>query len=136
MNAMDKGSPKAAEAVDTDQFRLRRFIERLANTDELETRADAVPLSDIAAVLEGNARAVHFRKAGPEGQEMVGGVCASRSRLAYAFGVEIDQLAAEVQRRTRLTPKLIEVPRALDALRRASRLDRDPVDGRWILRKG
>ena len=42
---------------------------------------------------------MHFRKAGPERQELVGGVCASRARLAHAFGVEPDQLAAEVQRR-------------------------------------
>ena len=112
MNAMDKSIAKGAGAIDTDQFRLRRFIERLANTEELETRADAVPLADIAAALEGNPRAVHFHKAGPQGQEMVGGVCASRSRLAHAFGVEIDQLAAEVQRRSRLTPKLVEVMRA------------------------
>jgi UbiD family decarboxylase len=97
---------------DPDQFRLRRFIERLANTEELETRADTVPLSRIAAALEGNPRAVHFRKAGPEGQELVGGVCASRTRLAHAFGVEVDQLSQEVQKRTRNAPRLIEVARA------------------------
>ncbi len=99
-------------AIDTDQFRLRRFIERLANTDELETRNEPVALADIAAALDGNARAVHFRKAGPEAQELVGGVCASRSRLAHAFGVEVDQLAAEVGRRTRNAPQLVEITRA------------------------
>ena len=97
---------------DTDRFRLRRFIERLANTDELDTRSEPVPLAGIAAGLEGNPRAVWFRKAGPDAQELVGGVCASRSRLAHAFGVEVDQLAAEVGRRTRNIPRLIEVPRA------------------------
>ncbi len=112
MNAMDTSGTKGA-IPDTDQFRLRRFIERLANTEELETRAEPVPLSGVAAVLEGNPRAVHFRKAGPEGQELVGGVCASRARLAHAFGVEPDQLAQEVQRRTRNAPVLVDVARAV-----------------------
>ncbi len=111
MNAIDKSLGKGA-APDTDQFRLRRFIERLANTEELETRNDPVALADIAAALDGNPRAVHFRKAGPDAQEMVGGVCASRTRLAQAFGVEVEQLALEVQRRTRLSPQLVEVSRA------------------------
>ena len=99
-------------APDTDSFRLRRFIERLANTDELETRSEAVALSGVAAVLEGNPRAVYFRKVGPEGSELAGGVCASRSRIAAAFGVEPDQLASEVARRARNQPRLVEVPRA------------------------
>ena len=95
---------------DLDRFRLRRFIERLANTPELEIRSDPVDLSDVAAVLDGNPRAVWFRKAGPDAQELVGSVTASRARLAHAFGVEIEQLAAEIHRRTRTAPKLVEVP--------------------------
>jgi|LNFM01.1.fsa_nt_gb 2,5-furandicarboxylate decarboxylase 1 len=111
MNAMDKGGAHGS-SLDTDQFRLRRFIERLANTEELETRTEAMPLANVAAALEGNPRAVHFRKAGPEGQELVGGVCASRARLAHAFGVEPDQLAQEVQKRARNAPHLVDVSRA------------------------
>ena len=111
MNAMDTNGAKGT-TPDTDQFRLRRFIERLANTEELETRSEPVPLANVAAVLEGNPRAVHFRKAGPEGQELVGGVCASRARLATAFGVEPDRLALEVQRRCRNAPVLVDVARA------------------------
>ncbi len=98
--------------IDTDRFRLRRFIERLANTDELEVRGDPVALSDVARVLDGNARAVHFKKAGPEPLELVGAVCASRSRLAHAFDCEVDQLASEVGRRTRNAPKLVEIARS------------------------
>ncbi|CAN0289816.1 unnamed protein product, partial [Phaeothamnion confervicola] len=101
-----------AKPLDTDQFRLRRFIERLANTDELQIRADAVALADIAAALDGNPRAVHFKKAGPDNQELAGAVCASRSRLAHAFGVEVDQLASEVLKRSRNTPEVVEIPRA------------------------
>src|SRR6266545_5891315 len=100
-----------AAAVDFDRFRLRRFVESLG-ADELETRADATDLADIAAGLEGNARAVLFKAAGPERQEIVGNVNASRSRLARAFGVAPAQLAAEIQRRLRLKPKIVEVGRA------------------------
>ena len=113
MNARDTSTvTPSPNAIDFDKFRLRRFIERLANTDELEIRNEPTALGDIAAVLDGNPRAVWFRKAGPEGQELVGSVTASRSRLAHAFGVEIDGLALEVQRRTRLKPVLINVPSA------------------------
>ena len=113
MNAMDRNVAAGRAATpDVDQFRLRRFIDRLANTEELEIRAESVALADVAAALDGNARAVLFRKTGPDSQELVGGVCASRSRLAHAFGVEVDQLAAEVLRRIRNAPEVVELPRA------------------------
>jgi 2,5-furandicarboxylate decarboxylase 1 len=54
-----------ASALDLDRFRLRRFVEELG-ADEIETRADPIDLADVAAALEGNPRAVHFRAAGPE----------------------------------------------------------------------
>lgn len=98
--------------IDTERFRLRRFIERLANTDELETRGEPVALADVARVLDGNPRAVHFKRCGPDAQEIVGGVCGSRERLARAFGVEVDKLAGEVSRRTRNAPKLVEIERS------------------------
>src|SRR5215471_7931467 len=100
-----------SSALDLDRFRLRRFVEELG-ADELETRAEPVDLADVAAALEGNARAVHFRAAGPEAQELVGSVNASRARLARAFGVPPAQLAAEIQRRLRGKPEIVEVSRA------------------------
>lgn len=100
-----------SSALDLDRFRLRRFVEDLG-ADELETRAEPTDLADIAAVLEGNARAVHFKAAGPETQELVGNVNASRARLARAFGVAPAQLAAEIQRRLRGKPEIVEISRA------------------------
>lgn len=94
---------------DPDRFRLRRFIERLANTPELEIRNEPIDLADVATALDGNPRTVWFRKAGPEQQELVGSVTASRSRLAHAFGVEVDKLASEIQRRSRTVPEVVEV---------------------------
>jgi UbiD family decarboxylase len=110
MTVIERAS--TVDAVDTNRFRLRGFIDRLANTDEVEVRNAPTALADVAAALDGNRKAVLFRKAGPEEAELVGGVCASRSRLAHAFGVEVDHLAAEVGRRTRNVPQLVEVPRA------------------------
>jgi len=75
-----------SSALDLDRFRLRRFVEELG-ADEVETRADPIDLADVAAELEGNARAVHFKAAGPEHHELVGNVNASRARLARAFDV-------------------------------------------------
>jgi len=109
MNVIDKSS--GAAALDLDRFRLRRFVESL-DADELETRSEPVDLADVAAALEGNARAVHFLAAGPERAELVGNVNGSRARLARAFGVAPRDLAAEIQRRLRGKPEIVEISRA------------------------
>src|SRR5258706_13018056 len=96
---------------DLGRFRLRRFIESLAGTDERERRDAPVDLADIAKALDGNPRAVHFLAAGPEQQELVGNVVSSRSRIARAFGVAPERLAAEIGRRLASTPQIVEVGR-------------------------
>src|SRR3974390_1003651 len=59
MNVIEKPPPSArAATLDLDHFRLRRFIESLAGTDELERRDAPVDLADIAKVLDGNPRVV------------------------------------------------------------------------------
>src|SRR5688572_7598637 len=40
-------------AVDTERFRLRRFVERLQQTGECETHDKPIDLVDVAGVLEG-----------------------------------------------------------------------------------
>src|SRR6516165_11028052 len=108
-------NPAAASVLatdDLDRFRLRRFIDSLAGTDELERRDAPVDLAGIAEILDGNPRAVHFRAAGPERQELVGNVVSSRSRVARAFGVAPERLAAEIQRRLATRPQIVEVTRA------------------------
>ena len=111
MGAIEKTGQGGTTAVDFDRYRLRRFVESLG-PDELETRAEATELGDVAAALESNPRAVLFRAAGPEAQELVGNVNGSRARLARAFGVAPAQLAAEIQRRLRQKPEIVEVGRA------------------------
>jgi UbiD family decarboxylase len=101
-----------APADDLDRFRLRRFIEGLAESGEVECRDGPVDLAGIAEILDGNPRAVHFRAVGPERQELVGNVVSSRSRVARAFGVAPERLAAEIQRRLASRPHIVEVSRA------------------------
>src|SRR4051794_4734204 len=95
-----------------DRFRLRRFVEELARSDELDIRNEPVDLADVAAALEGNPRAVLFRAAGPERQELVGSVTGSRARIARAFGVTGDELLQEVRARLANSPGILEVSRA------------------------
>jgi 2,5-furandicarboxylate decarboxylase 1 len=97
--------------IDLERFRLRRFVEELRQAGELEVHSGMAELAEVAPALEGNARAVLFERAGREGAQLVGNVMGSRARLARAFGTAPDKLLAEVLRRLRATPQVVEVPR-------------------------
>jgi UbiD family decarboxylase len=113
MNVMDKaGTGRATTTADFNRFRLRRFVDALADAGEIETRDNPTELADVAGVLDGNPRAVLFQAAGPERQELVGNVTASRARIARAFGVAPSALLPEIQRRLRLKPDIVDVTRA------------------------
>jgi UbiD family decarboxylase len=113
MNVVEKtGSNLRPNAVDFDRFRLRRFIESLAGTGELDTHNEPVDLAGIAEVMEGNKKAVLFRSAGPEKADLAGNVMGGRARIAAAFGVKPDGLLKEIQRRLRNKPDIFEVSRA------------------------
>lgn len=104
-------TPASAGSLDIDRFRLRNFIEQLERAGELDIREDQVDLVDAAAILQNNPKAVWFKKAGPEGQELIGNVVGSRTRLAMAFGVPVAEVAREVKRRLANTPELVELTR-------------------------
>ncbi len=97
--------------IDLERFRLRRFVEELRQTGELEVHAGTAELAEVALALEGNARAVLFERVGKEGAQLVGNVMGGRARLARAFGATPDKLLVEVLRRLRATPQVVEVPR-------------------------
>jgi len=112
MNVAEKaGAGPEHHVVDVERFRLRRYVEQLAATGELDTREQPLDLADVAQALEGNPKAVLFRAVGPERAELVGGVMGGRARLAAAFGVKPDGLLHEIQRRLRNKPVLVDVPR-------------------------
>lgn len=97
-----------APQPDMEKFRLRRFIEALGE-DELEHRAGKTPLSEIAAVLEANPRAVLFDSPGGDSVQLCGNVVASRSRIAAAFETTPENLLAEVLKRLRRKGDVVEV---------------------------
>jgi UbiD family decarboxylase len=94
--------------MDLERFRLRRFLDSLP-PEELQKLDAPVALGELAAALEGNPRAVWFRRAGPEGAELAGNVAGSRARLAHAFGTTRERLLQEVLSRLRAKPEIVEV---------------------------
>ena len=92
--------------MDLERFRLRRFLESLPPA-ELERVEQPIALGDVAAVHDGNAKAVWFKQAG--GAELAANVTASRSRLALAFETTPDRLLAEVLRRLDAPQSVVDV---------------------------
>src|SRR5215468_2945392 len=84
---------------DTERFRLRGFVERLVALGECQVYDTPIDLIDVAAVLDGNPRAVHFTAVGPEKAELTGNVMGSRRRLALALDTDERGLLATVQAR-------------------------------------
>ena len=78
----------ATTSVDTEQFRLRAFVESLIDQGEVEIHDELVPLTKMAGHLDGNEKAVLFRKAGSEGVEVVGNLLGNRARIGPAFGMD------------------------------------------------
>lgn len=94
---------------DTEQFRFRRFIERMAAEGELEIVDAPTSLSIVAARLEGNSQGVWFRNAGPDSQELAGNVFGARRRLALALNVNERDLLRETTKRLRAPIAPIEL---------------------------
>src|ERR1700722_12848533 len=97
--------------VDTEKFRLKNFVEAL-DPDQLERHDERLSLAAVAAILEGNPRAVLFNNVGPDGQSLVGNALGSRARMARAFGVAPENLLAEIMRRLKRKPEFVELTSA------------------------
>ena len=85
--------------IDTEKFRLRRFVERLDSLGEVTTIKDSVDLTNLAAAMEANEKAVLFKQVGPDKLELVANVNSSRKRLAVAFETDEANVISEFQRR-------------------------------------
>lgn len=96
----------------TDRFRLRTFVEHLADIGELDIIEEHLDLIDVAARLDGNPKAVLFKSVGPDCTELVGNVVGGRKRLAAAFGVGEQELLSEVRRRLKTIIGPVEVDQA------------------------
>jgi 2,5-furandicarboxylate decarboxylase 1 len=96
--------------VDFEKFRLRRFVERLVELDDVEIHSEAVPLTKLSEIIEATPKAVLFKKAGPEGVEMIAKVLGGRKRLAAAFGTTPDKMHDLFWSRRTAPLPVIEVP--------------------------
>jgi 2,5-furandicarboxylate decarboxylase 1 len=106
----DRATQALKNSIDVDRFRLRRFVEELS-ADQLEVREGQTDLADLAEILQANPKCVLFRKAGPEGAEVVGNVVGGRARLAKAFGVEKGSIIDEIARRLKRPGQLVRLSR-------------------------
>lgn len=98
--------------IDLDKFRLRNFVNRLAEIGELEVHDEPVALADLSWIIESNQKAKLFKNAGPEGFEIAAATAGSRKRLAAAFGVEEGRVIAEYARRMETPQPVVEIPSA------------------------
>jgi UbiD family decarboxylase len=98
MTTANMTTAKVSEA-DTEQFRLRRFVERLVQQGDCLVHDAPIDLVDVAAILDGNSKAVWFRNVGPERAELAGNIMGARRRLALALDTTEAEFAATLRQR-------------------------------------
>ena len=103
--------PDTLSTLDFDRFRLARLVDRMIDAGEVEVVDEPVPLAAVAARLDGNPRAVLFRRAGPEGAALVGNAMGSRARLALALDTDERSLMPTILERLGAPIPPIEVAR-------------------------
>ena len=94
---------------DMDKFRLRRFVEKLDDRGELETHEAPIDFAELAAAIENCPKAILFKSAGPESQELVANVNGSRSRIAIAMDVQEKHVVKEFQNRMANPQPVVDV---------------------------
>jgi UbiD family decarboxylase len=99
----------AGTGVDTEQFRLRAFVDYLIDQGEVDIHDEPVALTEMGSHLDGNPKAVLFRKAGPEASEIVGNVLGSRSRIGLAFDMDRARVPEEINRRIATQQPVVEL---------------------------
>jgi UbiD family decarboxylase len=99
----------AENLPDTERFRLRHFVDRLIEHGEIDIHEEPVPLTGLARHLDGNEKAVLFRRAGPEQAEIVGNILGSRARIGHAFNMPREQVPEEISRRLRTPQAVVEI---------------------------
>ncbi len=95
--------------VDTEKFRLRRFVDQLIAMGEVEIHEEHVGLTDLGRIIESSDKAQLFKSAGPQNLEVVAKTAGNRRRLAAAFGVSEDKLFDEYFRRLATPQPLVEM---------------------------
>ncbi len=95
---------------DFEKYRLRRFVDRLIELDEVEVREEPTPLTALSAIIEKSPKAVLFRQAGPERVELAAKVAGGRSRLIAALNSTPEKVYEDFLGRFANPKKIVEVP--------------------------
>jgi 2,5-furandicarboxylate decarboxylase 1 len=95
---------------DLDKFRLRRFVDKLIELDEVEIRDESVSLTDLSSIIESTTKAVLFKKAGLEKIEMIAKAAGSRKRLVAALGSTPQTVYEDLLSRFANPKKSVEIP--------------------------
>ena len=103
-------STKATSNINMEKYRLRRFVERLVDMDEVEIHDEPVPLTGLGTIIEKTEKAVLFKSVGPEKAEMVAKTAASRKRLIAAFETTEEKIYDEYFKRLANPKPVVEVP--------------------------
>ena len=103
-------STKATFNINMEKYRLRRFVERLVDMDEVEIHDEPVPLTGLGTIIEKTEKAVLFKSVGPEKAEMVAKTAASRKRLIAAFETTEEKIYDEYFSRLANPKPVVEIP--------------------------
>lgn len=95
--------------IDTERFRLRNFVERLIQSDEMDVINEHRSLADLASDWNGNPKAVYFRDAGPGHEEHIANLMAGRERMGMAFDTDSAGLLQAVMKRIATPQPVIEI---------------------------
>jgi 2,5-furandicarboxylate decarboxylase 1 len=103
-------SAMAGKEFDFEKFRLRRFVNRLIDLDEVEIREEPVALTALSTIIENSPKAVLFKQAGPERIEMIAKACASRKRLIAALDSSPATVYEDFLGRFTRPQQVVEIP--------------------------
>jgi 2,5-furandicarboxylate decarboxylase 1 len=95
---------------DFEKYRLRKFVDKLIEIDEVKVIDEQVPLRDVSSRIEETPKAVLFKQAGPEKVEMIAKAMAGRERLIAAFNSDEENILTELPKRLANPQKVVEVP--------------------------
>jgi len=95
---------------DFEKFRLRTFVNKLIEMDDVEVHNEHVPLTRLSQIIEATPKAVLFKKAGPEQLELIAKTGGSRARIAAALGATPDKVHDAFLARRANSNKVVEIP--------------------------
>ena len=106
---MDAKTHKRSE-FDFEKFRLRTFVNKLIEMNDVEMHDEPVALTKLSEIIEATPKAVLFRKAGPEQVELIAKTAGGKARIATALGTTLDKVHETFLARRANPQKFVEVP--------------------------